>query len=59
MKSIFVWPMTCIIVSRVSQRCFSATSKITRATNTAVNRLINKPMISVTAKPLIWSVPTT
>ena len=34
-------------------------SKITRDTKTAVNMLINKPRISVTAKPLIWSVPTT
>ena len=32
MKSMFVWPMTCIMFSCVSQRCFSAMSNITRAT---------------------------
>jgi hypothetical protein len=45
-------------LSRVSQRFFSAMSKITRATKTAVNKLISKPIINVTANPLIWSVPT-
>ena len=45
MKSKFVVPIRCIMLSRVNQRCFSNTSKITRATNTAVYMLIAKPKI--------------
>ena len=39
---------------RASPRCLrlKTQSKITRETNTAVNRLANKPKVSVTAKPL-------
>ena len=45
MKSMFVLSIIFIIVSFLSQPCWSQNSKITRETKTAVNRFQSMPMI--------------